>query len=272
MNAARAWAVIAAFACAGAGQAAPQGVPPGEQILVHAKAVFRAHPRPPYVVYTLVRSDRHLGVPDFPNSYTLKIWCRNADRAALIRRMWNGSTYGGLSGDTIAFDGYVDPGPPTADIFERALYARASEPGAPSPLPTALKQIGSVSTTRDYDYSVGAYTREGPDWHLRLEARRDPLRNRIDDLWIDAVTYEVKRMRLRDHLYLGLTGQSIADEFDVRFDPRAGFPLIATIHGETEGDEFETDYTFRDVSFPETLPDWYFEPKTYGVHRNEMPS
>lgn len=273
MNAARAWAAaIVVLACVGAGVAADQGPSPGEQILMRAKAIFHAHARPPFVVYTLVRRDKHLGVPDFANSYTLKIWCRNADRAALIRRVWNGAAYGGLEGDTIAFDGYIDPGPPTADIFERALYARAPQSPTPLPLPTELKQIGSVSTTRDYDYRVTSLTREGADWHLQLEPRRDPGRNRIDDLWIDAVSYEVKRMRVRDHLYLGLTGQAIPDEFDVRFAMRDGIPMIASIHGDTDGDEFETDYTFRDLAFPEALPDWYFQPKTYGVHRAEMPT
>jgi hypothetical protein len=71
---------------------------------------------------------------------------------------------------------------------------------------------------------------------------------------------------------LGFTRQSLEDEFDVRFTQRDGLPLIDSIHGRTLADTYETEYTFRDVAFPTTLPDWYFEPKSYGAHRDELPS
>jgi hypothetical protein len=273
MNAARAGAaIVAAFACACAGAVADERAPTGEQLLVRAKSVFRAHERPPYVVYTLVRRDLHDGEPDFANSYTLKIWCRTADRAALMRRVWSGAPYGGVMFDIVAFDGYVDPGPPDADIFERALYARPpSTAPTPAPLPSELKQIGSVTVTRDDDYRVTDVARDGTAWHLRLEPKRDPARNRIDELWLDVNTYEVQRMRVRDHLYLGIGGQSLEDEFDVRFTLRDGLPLIAAIHGQTLGGSFETDYAFRDVAFPPALPDWYFEPRSYGRHADALP-
>ncbi len=76
--------------------------------------------------------------------------------------------------------------------------------------------------TTDYDYRVARVARDGADWHLWLEPKRDEARNRIDELWADAATYEVRRMRVRDHLYLGLSGQSLDDEFDVRFSERDG--------------------------------------------------
>lgn len=249
-------------------------IPSGDAILARAKAAFRAHPRPPYVSYTLVRRDEANGAPDFENSYTLKIWCRVADRRALMRKVWNGKGYGDLLGDTIAFDGYVDPGPPTADIFEGALYVRATplpsasaDPGA-TPLPT----IGSVSVLTNVDYRVTRVAREDDAWHLSLEPKGDPLRNRMDDLWVDASTYEIRRMRVRDHLYFGFGGGSLPEEFDVRFVERDGLPLIVSIRGETQGGEYATTYTFRDVAFPEHVPDWYFEPKTYGSHRNDAPA
>jgi hypothetical protein len=266
-------AFVVALACAAASAFADDERPPsGEQILGRAKAVFRTHERPAYVVYTVVRRDKHDGAPDFENSYTLKIWCRTGDRAALMRREWNGVPIGGALFDIVAFDGRVDPGPPSADIFERALYGRApSIAPTPVPLPSDLKRIGSVVVTRDDDYHVTQASREGTAWHLALEPKRDPARNRIGELWVDAQTYEVQRMRVRDHLYLGLSGQSLADEFDVRFTAREGLPLIATIHGETQGAEFETDYTYRDVAFPSALPDWYFDPRSYGAHKDALP-
>ncbi|MBV8749021.1 MAG: hypothetical protein JO103_04850 [Candidatus Eremiobacteraeota bacterium] len=269
-------AFCVALACAAQSPEPAPSPPPtpttGEQILARAKEVFRAHARPPYVVYTLVRRDKHNGEPDFENSYTLKIWCRTDDRSALTRRVWKGKAYGSLQNVTVAFDEAVDPGPPTADIFERALFA---PPPSAAPTPEAtdspLPVIGGVVVNRDYDYRVIALHRDGAAWHLSLAPKRDPDRNRIDDLWVDATTFEITRMRVRDHLYFTFTGQSIDDEFDARFVLRDGLPLIASIHGRTKYDQFETDYTYEDVSFPSALPDWYFAPKTYGMHRDDPP-
>ena len=271
MTAARALATIG-VACACVAQSpAPQLT--GEQVLARAKAVFRAHARPQFVAYTLVRRDWHNAQPDFENSYTLKIWCRTADRSALTRRTWNGKAYGSLQNVTVAFDERVDPGPPTADIFERALYApRLESESTAQPDASPLPVIGAVSVSTDYDYRVTALTREGRAWHLALAPKRDPQRNRLDDLWVDATTFELERMRLRDHLYLGLTGQSLEDEFDVRFTLRDGLPMLTTIHGQTKYGQFETDYTYRDVSFPASLPDWYFDPASYGAHKADAPS
>ena len=89
MSAARAFATIGvALACALPAAARADGTEPtGAQILAQAKAVFRAPARPPFVAYTLVRRDTHAGVPDFENSYALKLWCRASDRSALARRV-----------------------------------------------------------------------------------------------------------------------------------------------------------------------------------------
>jgi hypothetical protein len=270
MSAARAFAAIfAALACACT--AATAAAPSGEEILLRAKAAFHAHARPPYVVYTLERRDRHNGIPDLENSYELRIWCRASDRNALLRRAWNGVAYGALINETILFDRYVDPGPPTADIFERGLFGRAPPAPTPDAQQTQLPTIGAVTLVRDYDYRVTRRVREGDAWHLSLAPIRDPERNRIDDLWIDATTYEIRRMLVRDHLYLGIGGDALPDEFDVRFTLRDGVPLITRIVGRTAYDGYETDYTFHDIAFPPTLPSWYFDPKTYGAHRDDAP-
>jgi hypothetical protein len=261
-------AVIVAFACC-AESPVPEALT-GEQILARAKAVFRAHERPQYVVYTLVRHDTRHDIPDFENSYTLKIWCRTTDRSALTRRVWNGAAYGAMDYIVVGFDGVVDPGPPTADVFERALYAR--ETPSPVPLGTELPTIGSVRVQADFDYRVRRVRRDGDAWHLALEPKRDPQRNRIDDVWVDAATFEIRRLRVRDHLFLGMSGPVLDDEFDVAFVMREGLPLIASIRGETFGGEYRTNYAFAAISFPEALPPWFFQPNTYGAHRAEAPT
>jgi len=307
MTAVRVLAAVAAFACTaqspeprgpfldpGAPQAASPQPLSGDQIFARAKAVFRSYPRPPFVAYTLVRRDLHNGAPDFENSYTLKLWCRTADRSALARKAWKGKAYGQLENLTVMFDKAVDPGPPTADMFEKRLFgasgarldgapAPAASPAAsasgaasgaaaaPGDTPAPLPEIGRVGA-RDGDYRVVRVARDGELLHLWLEPKSDAERNRVDEMWVDASTYDLRRARVRDHLYFGITGQSIEDEFDVRFTPGpAGLPLITSIHGQTKYGQYETDYTFRDVTFPADLPAWYFEPKQYGAHRSDAP-
>ena len=278
--------VLAAFAVAlacGAQSPAPEPPPPattttmpkhvtGDQLLARIKQVFRAHVRPPYVEYTLIRRDRHNGAPDFENSYSLKIWCRASDRSALARKAWNGVAYGSLQNITVAFDELSTRAADRRHLRARAVRAApaggAGSQASESPLPV----IGGVTVTTDYDYRVAGARREGALLHLALEPKRDPDRNRIDDLWVDAATFEIARMRVRDHLYFGFTGQSIEDEFDARFTMRDGLPVLASIHGETQYDQFETDYTYTDVTFPTALPEWYFEPKLYGLHKAEAPT
>ena len=94
-----------------------------------------------------------------------------------------------------------------------------------------------------------------------------------DELWVDARTLDLRRALVRDHLYFDFGIRSIDDEFDVRFRPGpANLPVIATIHGQTDDGDYETDYTFEDVAFPASLPDWYFTPKQYGMHRSDAPA
>ncbi len=230
--------------------------------------------RPPYATYLLERRDHDGGLLDFDDTYDKRIWCRTSDRMALLRTARRGRTIGSLDGETIGFDGIVDPGPPTADIFERAVFSSPGQlPPPPDPFdtPAPLNFIGAVHLRSEHDYRVVNVRREGPNWVLRLEPKRDPRRNRLDELWVDADTYVVRRAQMRDHMYYGLTQHSIADEFDITFSERDGLPLITAIHGIAENGH-ETDYTYKDIEFPSTLPDWYFDPKTYGNHRTEMPT
>ena len=263
---------------------APDAALTGDQILARAKAAFRAHPRPPFIVYTLFRRDRHNGIPDFENSYALKVWCRTADRSALLRRLSNGVARGELQHVTVMFDRALDPGPPTADMFEKRLFGASSarrDGAGPTPSPDAattageagppLPEIGRVNA-RDGDYAARRVAREGDLIHLWLEAKSDPDRNRLDELWLDARSYDLRRARVRDHLYLQF-GPVLDETFDVQFVPGpGGLPLILSIHGQTREGDYETTYTFRDLTFPVALPDWYFEPRTYRAHVAEAPS
>jgi hypothetical protein len=284
MTAARALATLGVVSACVAQSPAPSSAPlTGDQIFARVTSVFRSYARPPYVAYTLVRRDWHDGAPDFENSYTLKLWCRTSDRSALARRAWRGKAYGELQNITVMFDREVDPGPPTADMFEKRLFGaigpRRDElvPAGEvtSPLPrdesSPLPQIGRVGALSG-DYRATRVARDGELLHLWLEPKNDRDRNRLDEIWVDAATYDLRRALVRDHLYTW-GGAAIDDEFDVRFTPGpGGLPVISTIRGQTRYGQFETQYTFTDITFPATLPDWYFAPKQYGLHRSDAPA
>lgn len=210
------------------------------------------------------------------------MWCRTADGSALARHVsTRGRAFGELEHLTVRFDDRVDPGPPTADLFEPA---RARTPrGEPLPEPTAstLTEIGRIVVRVEFDYRVVTAERDGDAWHVRVEPRRDPERNRLRELWFDAQTLMLRRVVLADHLYTA--NATIPERFDVRLAPAGAFPIVTAIHGQTDraamhrndpGYDLPThqvDYTFTDVAFPATLPGWYFEPATYGPHRAEAP-
>lgn len=93
-----------------------------DQMLAKIRQVFRSHrPPPPYITYTLVREQlTEQGFPDFVWSYTYHIWCRSSDRAALGRKVFRDNARGPLEFLRPEFNQDRDPGPPTADVFERA--------------------------------------------------------------------------------------------------------------------------------------------------------
>ncbi len=247
-----------------------------DAILARIKADARARTRPPYVVYTLVRRDSLDGVPDFVNSYTLRIWCRTRDNAALARRR-AGRGFEAPQYLVPAFDKPLDPGPPTADLLDVIRQTRGDP--TPAPVAGALPVIGSVSVAVETHYAVTYAGTDHDDAHLRLEPRRDSDRNRLTDLYVDRSTYVLHRAVAHDHLYAGI--RAIPERFEIVFDVRDGVPVIASIHGQTDyaalenraADEplHEVDYRFEDVSFPAELPDWYFDPAEYGAHRGEAP-
>jgi len=272
-----AWAALTGVRAA-AQMASP--TPNGSAILVRVKAGLRAHDRPPYVVYTLARHDHVNGVPDFLNSYTLRVWCRTADNAALSRRARGAHAFGAAEFITPAFDKPIDPGPPTDDLLDVIRQTQGNATPTPTPDPAAPRVIGSVSVVIETSYHVTYAGVDGNDHHLVLEARRDPDRNRLTDLYVDRTTYVLHRAIAHDHMYAD--GRDIPERFEIDFGLLDGIPIITTIHGQTDyrtldaadsgAPQHEVDYRFEDVAFPPTLPEWYFEPAQYGAHKAEFPS
>ncbi len=248
------------------------------EIFERAKAVFRAAKRPPYIVYTLHRREIVDGSFDFTSTYTTRIWCRTADGAALSRRTWRGKAYGDLEFIHPVFNAPIDPGPPTADVFQPA--PPPSTANEPQPEPTAsLPTLADVTVRGELDYRVTLAGIDHDQYHLRLAALRDPERNRLREVWIERRTFAVRRLVANDTLFYLGTGIERPEIFDVTLASVDGVPVISTIHATTAFDfdssgmdeREEGDYTFDDVSFPPTLAAWYFEPMLYGAHLADAP-
>ena len=177
------------------------------------------------------------GYPDLLNSYTYHIWCRTTDRAALGRRVYRGSARGTLEFLRPSFNEPWDPGPPTADLFEPAPIHPHTSPRdfVPTPEPTGSlpPTIAVVTALGEFDYRVTRVANEGNQIHVSLQARRDPDRNRLRELYVDAKTLELKEVIATDKLYdEGDSGKHVYPMlFTVTLEWMHNMPIVTHIHG-----------------------------------------
>jgi hypothetical protein len=248
----------------------------GEKILARAKAQFRAYRRPAFVSYTLSREDGISGRPYLADSYSLGVWCRTADRAALTRTVNDaGDVDGPLAFVRPAFDKAVDPGPPTIDIFERNAFLRAAAPVA---TPAAdIPTLAVVAVRIELDYRVDAFQLEGNAWVLHLSPRREPERNRLRTLWIDHESFDLRRAIATDALFLG--DQKSAEIFDMKFEKQNGIPVIRSIEMRSADEapllpqilRHRGLYLFQNIAFADAMPAWYFNPARYASNVRQAP-
>ncbi|HET6896177.1 MAG TPA: hypothetical protein VFH72_12410 [Candidatus Baltobacteraceae bacterium] len=262
------------------------------RVLGIIRRVYRMHrPPPPYETYTLVRrEDTNYGYPDPLGTYTVHYWVRNSDRAALMRRVYRDDYDGDMNFDRPALNQPRDPGPPTADLFEPAHPQPINVVPTPEPTNGPLKTIGSVVAIGESDYRVPKMTVEGDQLDLVLDPRRDPERNVLREIWVDKKTYMLKKVIAHDRMFveqghtypmkvtysLGyLDGYVVITHIDAVVLPRKErvgneYQDISDFGDET-GDADSLEIDFKDIMFPKTLPDWYFDPKQYGSHLADAP-
>ncbi len=263
--------------------ATPVPLPSPDRLLYNIRRQFRSHrPPPPFVTYTLVRKQTlDDGYPDLVNSYTYHIWCRTSDRAALGRKVYRGSSRGPLEFLRPSFNEPWDPGPPTADLFEPAPAHPHTSPRdfVPTPEPTGSLPplIASVSVMGEFDYRVTNVRSQGNLLVLDLAPRRDPDRNRLRKLYVDAKTLELQEVVATDKLFDSDRGGHF---YPMLFTVTLGWldnrPVVTHIHGtptleqdaEYLGKDATVDYDFTDIQFPASLPAWYFDPRTYAQYAN----
>ncbi len=267
--------------------ATPIPLPSPDRLLYLIRRQFRSHrPPPPYITYTLIRKQTlDDGYPDLLNSYTYHIWCRTVDRAALGRRVYRGSSRGTLEFLRPSFNEPWDPGPPTADLFEPAPVHPHTSPRefVPTPEPTGSlppKTIASVTALGEFDYRVTRIENEGGQIHVSLTPRRDPDRNRLRELYVDAKTLELQEVVATDKLYDEDSDHKVYPMlFTVTLEWMHEMPIVTHIHGTPTyqadsdylGRDATVDYDFTDITFPDSLPEWYFDPRSYAQHVADAP-
>ena len=271
-------ALIAALVASTVPASSNAGISKGDELLMKIRQVFRSHrPPPPYVTYTLVREQlTEQGYPDYVNSYTYHIWCRTSDRAALGRKVYRDDARGALEFLRPEFNQARDPGPPTADVFERAPLHPQSVEVVPTPEPSGIPAtIGSVTAYGELEYHVTAINTEGNLLHLSLRPIRDPDRNRLREIYVERTTYELKKLIATDKLFITPGYEVHPQLFTITMGTLDGRPIVTAIHGVTtddySGDGREVQYAFKDIKFPSSLPDWYFDAHSYAMHSPDAP-
>jgi len=144
----------------------------------------------------------------------------------------------------------------------------------PTPEPSDAagpKTIGAI-TVRSRPYAVtfaGNESLDGkPVVHLTLRPYRDPDKHILRDLWIDPATDGVVRLR----------GEATASAhlvriiFDASYDESQTEQTLRLITGYGKAQLFlikiGADFTYglADFTYPDSLPDWYFDRKAYFAH------
>lgn len=260
---------------------------PPVRVLAFVRRVYRLHrPPPQFEIYT---EDYHVwnsdGSIDYEQTHRKRYWVRNTDRASLVRLLGRDDYEGDLTFDRPALNQDRDPGPPTADLFEPAHPQPVSYVPTPEPsLAPNLRTIASVTSFGESDYNVTALTVEGNLLHLVLQPRRDPERNVLREVWVDKKTYVLKKLIAHDRMFIGGTSHVFPMSIVYTLGYLHGYVVITHLEGTVlpstdpdasyesdTGDAPKVSIDFQDISFPQSLPDWYFNPREYAQHKDQAP-
>jgi hypothetical protein len=97
---------------------------------------------------------------------------------------------------------------------------------------------------------------------------------------VDGKTLELQEVVATDKLYEEGTPHVYPMLFTVTLGWMHDMPVVTHIHGtptlesdaEYLGRDATVDYDFNDLAFPATLPDWYFDPRSYAAHVDDAPN
>ena len=268
-------AVVAVAAAAPLPSPSPSPSPPTPSALVifeTAQQVARNNPDPPYMSYQMHEIFVHHGKPF---TYDYRVWYRS-DGKGLMQDL----AADPRGGHEPRF-GYPFPVAPDDNILLYATPApRSTVPPpiggtpAPSGKPTP-KVIAVESVTADRYYDVQFIGIEDVDghqtYHIGLQAHDPADRDHPwKDMWIDTQTFEVWKAHAAGSGSKGPATGSI--DADVWFGPVGDYWLITHAQGDGAvrlafiSDSGHYEYYFSGFGFPNTIPDWYFDPSAFAHH------
>jgi hypothetical protein len=274
-------AVVFQGAAAFAQSPAPDGPPNGDDIYDKTRAAVAAEPRPAYIAFTADFTFDRKGKVE--NGHE-RILVRARDGHALVRQVPDSPrdrvdqtprvvTRGATDDPSVAM--------PLATFGLRPRTTAATEfmESSASPQPDVAggpKVVGSVravdriyTVTLAGDAEVAGHT----CYHLVLVPNRDPQAHIIRELYVDKTSFIPQRYVIEVYAIAGPLKKSLFITCDASV---VGDYTILT--------RAETSFTFRalffsyggtgryivhDVSFPQTLPDWLFDPDAFAQHKGD---
>jgi hypothetical protein len=250
----------------------------GEEIFARARTVAEARVLPPYLEYTTYAAFVRKGHIDAEHFHVI---VRTSDGMANVTPVPDSQA------DHIDTKSYVQRTPPyfwPATTFGLARDQRNDSQsfglmgGAPmpSPDPTAspIATIGSVrAVTHEYTVTLaGSETLEGVrTYHLLLEPKFDPQAHQIREAFIDAQTFQTRRLIVAVYAKAGPFHSQPRAVVD--YAPIASAWLVSrgqmnfTLRFGPFAFSGEGEFRILDVRAPADEPDWLFDKTKLAAHQ-----
>jgi hypothetical protein len=245
-------------------------IPDAVDILARAEEVARNNADPPYIVYDMHELFVHHGKQ---YTYDYHVWYRSDGKGLMQNDVTD------RQGNHEQRFGYPFPSSPDANFL---LYA--TPPPSPPPqyivVPTPgpggrtappVVAVEPVEANRYYDVTfVGVEDYQGhPVYHLGLTPgpNVDEKAHPWKDVWVDTQTFEIWKAHAQASGSKGPAYGSI--EATVEFEPVGQYWMISEASGDGQvhfgfiSDSGHYEYYFSGFDFPNTLPDWYFDPVAF---------
>jgi len=267
------FAIALAMFASAAVTADPAPAPDALTVLRKAEAAARANPDPEFTVYDMHEIFIHHG---HQFTYDYHVWYRS-DGKALMQNV-----VADRAGHHEQRFGYPFPFAPDVNILLGSTPPPTATPivvATPTPsvsgrTPPPVISVQAITANRYYTVTlVGTEEYQGHSvYHLALL----PLPN-VDekshpwkDLWVDSQTFEVWKAHARAGGTSGpLTG---VIEGTAEFEPVGQYWMLAHASGYGQGhaliisDSGQYEFFYSGFDFPDSLPDWYFDPNLFRHH------
>jgi hypothetical protein len=226
-----------------------------DQIFQRAQQAWLARAVPPYEAFS-VACESTFASPQ----------CQPGDTIEFVVRMRDGRTFAqrepaaGGPPVTVMRGGYITGPADTPLGFYRVISSNGSPPPSPPPNLAAdpLQTIATVSANGHvYDIALAGEETIGGRacYHLTLRPELNPDRYPLRDVWVDTTSFEVVQLTYARPYQERHTHAIVV----YRFAPVGPQPIWAIVHIEAQAGSERVADDLRDIAFPASAPDWYFQ-------------